>query len=29
MAARHFALMELYMNARGNGLKIETPAVRF
>jgi len=24
-----FALMELYMNARGNGLKIETPAVRF
>jgi sulfur-oxidizing protein SoxA len=24
-----YALMELYMNARGNGLKIETPAVRF
>jgi sulfur-oxidizing protein SoxA len=24
-----FTLMELYMNGRGNGLKIETPAVRF
>lgn len=24
-----FALMELYLNAHGNGLKIETPAVRF
>ncbi len=24
-----FALIELYLNARGNGLKIETPAVRF
>lgn len=24
-----YALLELYMNARGNGLKIETPAVRF
>jgi len=24
-----FALLELYMNAHGNGLKIETPAVRF
>jgi sulfur-oxidizing protein SoxA len=24
-----FALMELYMQARGNGLKIETPAVRY
>jgi sulfur-oxidizing protein SoxA len=22
-------LLELYINARGNGLKIETPAVRF
>jgi sulfur-oxidizing protein SoxA len=27
--SEEFALMELYMNGRGNGLKIETPAVRF
>ncbi len=29
VGTEEFALMELYMNARGNGLKIETPAVRF
>jgi sulfur-oxidizing protein SoxA len=29
VGTEEFALLELYMNARGNGLKIETPAVRF
>jgi L-cysteine S-thiosulfotransferase len=29
LGSEEYTLLELYLNARGNGLKIETPAVRF